>query len=768
MLRWFALGAWMVGCTTSPINQGDTLEDLVDAPESTWSDGLPQAVSPPPRELSLSGAAFIEVGTTQRLTVSGAEPGSTVRVIAGVFSEDYMCPEDVLSGVDVVLPDCIDIQLRGPAGTKTHILLPPALADGEGVAVFDVTIPDSERARLAMAAGVHFQALQWGDPGGISAATVIVLCDNSDGDPATDCPSTTTTGTSPATCSEVGGDTSWIGDGYCDADNNNASCGFDGGDCCPSDCDPDSDGGCDFYYTTTSPSTYTYSDFRPSCEVCLDPESVDNLPGGACYEDVTTTTPTTTGTGTTTTTTTTTPTTTEPCEDDPDWVDDIYGVYTCDEFAFSAAAYPDDIEMLCAEWDSLGLGILEGCPVLCGLCDTTGTTSPTTTTSTTTTTGTGTGTTTTEPCEDDLDFLYGGDFSCYALDTYAMGYGGWEEMCADLDLWEGCPASCGLCDTTSTTPTTTDACVDTDWSTPAGINCDVLADTVAIYGVYLGLTPAEACDSLESYGAWGGVSLTTLCPLTCDACDTTTTTGTTTSSTSTDAACNDALGTAADIGDGYCDLRNNISACLFDGGDCCPSDCDPYSKYGCDVDFYRPSCEVCLDPESVDNAPGGECYDAGTGEVCEDNPDYVFVFAGSDPATCEDLDAYASAYGGWPSMCTLFELGDPGFSTECAASCGLCDDDTSTTTTPTTTGPPPPTCSEVYGFEEYIGDGYCDPDNNNAACGFDGGDCCPSDCDPDSYYGCAYYYIYYDYRPSCEVCLDPESVDNLPGGECYE
>ena len=27
----------------------------------------------------------------------------------------------------------------------------------------------------------------------------------------------------------------WIGDGYCDDENNNAGCGFDGGDCCGSD-----------------------------------------------------------------------------------------------------------------------------------------------------------------------------------------------------------------------------------------------------------------------------------------------------------------------------------------------------------------------------------------------------------------------------------------------------------------------------------------------------------------------------------------------------
>ena len=28
------------------------------------------------------------------------------------------------------------------------------------------------------------------------------------------------------------------------------------------------------------------------------------------------------------------------------------------------------------------------------------------------------------------------------------------------------------------------------------------------------------------------------------------------------------------------------------------------------------------------------------------------------------------------------------------------------------------------GWEEWKGDGYCDDDNNNAGCDFDGGDCC--------------------------------------------
>ena len=30
----------------------------------------------------------------------------------------------------------------------------------------------------------------------------------------------------------------------------------------------------------------------------------------------------------------------------------------------------------------------------------------------------------------------------------------------------------------------------------------------------------------------------------------------------------------------------------------------------------------------------------------------------------------------------------------------------------------------MNGIVGYIGDGYCDDENNNAGCNFDGGDCC--------------------------------------------
>ena len=36
-----------------------------------------------------------------------------------------------------------------------------------------------------------------------------------------------------------------------------------------------------------------------------------------------------------------------------------------------------------------------------------------------------------------------------------------------------------------------------------------------------------------------------------------------------------------------------------------------------------------------------------------------------------------------------------------------------------------PACSSP--FPHYIGDGWCEDENNNAGCGFDGGDCCGPD-----------------------------------------
>ena len=37
------------------------------------------------------------------------------------------------------------------------------------------------------------------------------------------------------------------------------------------------------------------------------------------------------------------------------------------------------------------------------------------------------------------------------------------------------------------------------------------------------------------------------------------------------------------------------------------------------------------------------------------------------------------------------------------------------------------------GVPHYVGDNYCDDENNNALCGFDGGDCCQGDAAKDGW-----------------------------------
>ena len=65
------------------------------------------------------------------------------------------------------------------------------------------------------------------------------------------------------------------------------------------------------------------------------------------------------------------------------------------------------------------------------------------------------------------------------------------------------------------------------------------------------------------------------------------------------------------------------------------------------------------------------------------------------------------------------------------------------------------------GLISWISDGYCDGSNNNEGCGYDGGDCCPGDC-VDATYECA------TYGGGCPDCLDPNSADNLEGGQCED
>ena len=74
---------------------------------------------------------------------------------------------------------------------------------------------------------------------------------------------------------------------------------------------------------------------------------------------------------------------------------------------------------------------------------------------------------------------------------------------------------------------------------------------------------------------------------------------------------------------------------------------------------------------------------------------------------------------------------------------GSCSGSTSPPTTPSPT-PPGPTPPSGCGSPQWQGDGYCDDDNNNEACEWDGGDCCGNHVDT-------------TYCSACK-CLDPTTT----------
>ena len=79
--------------------------------------------------------------------------------------------------------------------------------------------------------------------------------------------------------------------------------------------------------------------------------------------------------------------------------------------------------------------------------------------------------------------------------------------------------------------------------------------------------------------------------------------------------------------------------------------------------------------------------------------------------------------------------------------------------------------------ESWIGDGWCDPNNNSELCEWDGGDCCPSTCSEDAPFECGNFGWDCQDPTACESTGEcdpaPESDpwgDDWSGsnGECYE
>lgn len=148
------------------------------------------------------------------------------------------------------------------------------------------------------------------------------------------------------------------------------------------------------------------------------------------------------------------------------------------------------------------------------------------------------------------------------------------------------------------------------------------------------------------------------------------------------------------VGDGVCDAIFNVAACAWDGGDCCQQTCSPNAAYTCGSQGYN-----CLQP-GITSFPSLSPSIAPTAPTMAPT---VSVAPTTAPTS--------SAPTANPSPSTPVQ---PSRSRR-----------PSRAPVPRPTTSPAGRCKAAYWL---VGNGYCDQSANNAACKYDGGDCCCSTC----------------------------------------
>ena len=190
------------------------------------------------------------------------------------------------------------------------------------------------------------------------------------------------------------------------------------------------------------------------------------------------------------------------------------------------------------------------------------------------------------------------------------------------------------------------------------------------------------------------------------------------------------------IGDLKCDKDNNNEECGYDGGDCCPCTSNFVSWFDDTITevwdiFCRDPSSGCLDPrvETYPNCTGGVIPDIGDGWCDMENNNEGCLFDGGDCCECTRASNESSF-----SRCV-----DPG---------AACYNPTAVTVQP----------SCINGNIEYIGDGWCNLENNNKECLYDGGDCCMCTCTNGPISSCGSFGFW---------CVDPD-VSTKEANLCLE
>lgn len=188
-------------------------------------------------------------------------------------------------------------------------------------------------------------------------------------------------------------------------------------------------------------------------------------------------------------------------------------------------------------------------------------------------------------------------------------------------------------------------------------------------------------------------------------------------------------------------MANNNEECGYDGGDCCDCTCVSTAQTTCGEEGIGFDCRdpdaSCVDKGTIESSFCVERF-MGDGDCDFVNNDEECGYDGGDCCECTCVDSEEHTCG---------DLVEGGFA---------CID-------------PNAPCADVHEFffpaaddfegsmtfssceDAFIGDGFCDIDNNNSECGYDGGDCCECDCVNGPNFACG--------SPAFDPasCIDPDS-----------
>ena len=202
------------------------------------------------------------------------------------------------------------------------------------------------------------------------------------------------------------------------------------------------------------------------------------------------------------------------------------------------------------------------------------------------------------------------------------------------------------------------------------------------------------------------------------------------------------------IQDGYCHTENNNAECDFDGGDCCNCTLsDNGSSIYNETLISSLNCvnqsDPCYNQKAVAlqaSCTNGTISHIQNGDCDMENNNEGCLYDGGDCCECTQNDNGSSIYNETRetrvSSLACVDPSNPCYNLNAVAVRANCTDSTILS----------------------IQNGYCDIDNNNEGCLYDGGDCCLCTCRDWSYYECGEY----GYN-----CSDPDAI-GLEASICSE